>query len=196
MLLGTAVFVAWLFTDHDALEIAGLLVIYGGIAIFLAGIASLFVFVSRAREAGTAYRKSAALALAVLLLNFPLCATYVSVAFAMESAHLVTVVNRADVPIEALTFVDPSETIFRAAFIGPGEVHLACLDFSGEGAVEYSLTVYGETRAGILVGYLAAPLGSRATLRVSQALNVEASEEFRRISLADFVRVCVTGWRS
>ncbi len=196
ILLGTAIFVAWLFTDLDALEIIGLLFIYGGIVLFAAGIVSLFVFVSRARKGRISYRKSTNLALAVLVLNFPLCAAYISIAFAMESAHVVTVVNRAGMPIEALTLTDPAGRQFRVGTVEPGQVRHACLDFSGEGAVQFSLNVDGETRAGTLIGYLADPLGSHATLRLSEELTAQANEEFRRISLADFLRYCLPGWQT
>ncbi len=196
MVLGTAIFAAWLFTDLDALEIIGLLFIYGGIVLFAAGIASLLIFVSRARKGGIAYRRPTTLALAVLILNVPLCAAYISIAFAMESAHVVTVVNRAGMPIESLTLTDPAGRQFRIGTVGPGQVRHACLDFSGEGAVQFSLNVDGEARAGTLIGYLADPLGSSATLRLSAELTLQASEEFRRVSLADFLRYCVPGWRT
>jgi len=193
MLLGTAIFAAWLFTDYDALEIIGLLFIYGGIVLFVAGIVSLLVFVSRARMGGIAYRTPTTVALALLILNFPLCVAYVSIAFAMESAHVVTVVNRTDIPIEALTLTDPIGRQFRVGTVAPGQVHHACPEFSGEGAVQFSLIVDGETRAGTLIGYLADPLGSHATLLVSKELTAKASEDFRRISLADFLSFCVRG---
>ena len=193
MLLGTAIFAAWLFTDLDALEIIGLLFIYGSIVLFAVGIISLLVFVSRARKGGSAYRIPATLALTVLVLNFPLCAAYISIAFAMESAHVVTVVNRAGMPIEALTLTDPAGRQFRFGTVGPGQARHACLDFSGEGAVQFSLDVDGETRAGTLIGYLADPLGSHATVHLSEELTAQASEEFHRISLADFLRYCVPG---
>jgi hypothetical protein len=196
MVLGTAIFAAWLFTDLDALEIIGLLFIYGGIVLFAAGIGSLLIFVSRARKGGIAYRRPTTLALAVLILNVPLCAAYISIAFAMESAHVVTVVNRAGMPIESLTLTDPAGRQFRIGTVGPGQVRHACLDFSGEGAVQFSLNVDGEARAGTLIGYLADPLGSSATLRLSAELTLQASEEFRRVSLADFLRYCVPGWRT
>lgn len=196
MLLGTAIFAAWLLTDLDALEIIGVLFIYGGIVLFAAGVVSLLVFVSRARKGGIAYRTPTTLALAVLILNFPLCAAYVSIAFAMESAHVVTAVNRAGMPIEALTLTDPAGRRFRVGIVGPRQVRRACLDFSGEGAVQFSLNVDGKTRAGTLIGYLADPLGSYATLRLSEELTAQASEESRRISLADFLRYCVLGWRT
>jgi hypothetical protein len=196
MVLGTAIFAVWLFTDLDALEIIGLLFIYGGIVLFAAGIGSLLIFVSRARKGGIAYRRPTTLALAVLILNVPLCAAYISIAFAMESAHIVTVVNRAGMPIESLTLTDPAGRQFRIGTVGPGQVRHACLDFSGEGAVQFSLNVDGEARAGTLIGYLADPLGSSATLHLSAELTLQASEEFRRVSLADFLRYCVPGWRT
>ncbi len=59
-----------------------------------------------------------------------------------------------------------------------------------------SLNIDGETRAGTLIGYLADPLGNHATLRLSEELTAQASEEFRRISLADFLRYCVPGWQT
>jgi hypothetical protein len=75
-------------------------------------------------------------------------------------------------------------------------VQIALNALLGEGAVQFSLNVDGETRAGTLIGYLADPLGSHATLRLSEELTAQASEEFRRISLADFLRYCVPGWQT
>jgi hypothetical protein len=196
MFLGSAVFAAWLFTDLDALEIIGLILIYSGIVPFAVGIVSLVMFIFRARKGGIAHRIPAAVAFAVLLLNFPLCAAYIFIAFAMESAHVVTVVNRADMPIESLSLTDPTGRQFQAGTIGPGQLRHTCLDFSGEGAVRFSLNVNGEARAGTLIGYLADPLGSHATLRLSEELAVQASEEFRRISFANFLRYCVPGWQT
>jgi hypothetical protein len=193
MALGSAVFAAWLFTDLDALEIIGVLFIYGGIFLFAVGIAALLIFVSRARKGGIAYRRAATLALVILVLNFPLCAAYVAIAFAMESAHVVIVENRAGMTIEDLTLRDPTGRQFQIGSVGPGQTRQVCLDFSGEGAVEFSFNVDGRPHAGTLIGYLADPLGSRAILRLPEDLRAETSEEFRRISLADFFRTCVLG---
>ena len=193
MMVGTAIFAAWLFTDLDALEIIGLFFIYGGIGLFAAGIASLLVFVSRARKHGIAHRRPTTVALVVLVLNFPLCVAYVSIAFTMETAHLVTVANRSITPIEALIVTDPTGQQFQIETIGPGEVRHACFDLSGEGAVQFTFNVDGETRAGTLIGYLAAPIGSSATLVLSEDLTARANEEFRRISVADFLRHCALG---
>jgi len=193
MALGSAIFAAWLFTDLDALEIIGVLFIYGGIFLFAVGIAALLIFVSRARRGGVVYRKPATLALVVLVANFPLCAVYVAIAFAMESAHVVAVENRAGMVMEDLGLRDPTGRQFRVGSVGPGQTRQVCLDLSGEGAVEFSFNVDGRPYAGILIGYLADPLGSRATLRLAEDLSVETSEEFRRISLADFLRTCVLG---
>ncbi len=193
MILGTAIFAAWLFTDLDALEIIGILFIYVGVALFVIGIISLLVFVSRSRSRGILHRKSTTWALTVLFLNFPLCAAYVSIAFAMESTNAVTVVNRAALPIEGLILTDPAGRQFRIGTVGPGELRHACLDFSGEGAVQFAFNVDGQTRAGTLIGYLSDPLGSNATLDLSEDLTAKASEEFRRISAADFFRHCVLG---
>jgi hypothetical protein len=190
---GKGHFAAWLFTDHDTPEIFGLLFIYSGIVVFVAGIVSLRGFISRARQRGISYQTPTTVALAILVLNFPPCAAYISFAFAMESAHVVTVVNRTGMPIEALTLTDPAGRQFRVETVGPGRVHHACPDFSGEGAVQFSLNVDYETRAGTLIGYLADPLGSHGTLRVSEELTAQVSEEFRRISLADFLDYCVLG---
>jgi len=193
MLLGTAIFAAWLVTDHGSLEIAGLLLIYGGILLLGAGLVSLRLYLSHARRGGIAGRRPAVWALALLLANLPLCAAYVFIAFAMESAHHVTLVNRASKSIEALVLTDPTGRRFPVGTIGPGQVRQVCPDFSGEGAVEFSLTIDGESRTGTLIGYLADPLGSRSTLLLTKVNTTEASETFERISLVEFLRHCVIG---
>jgi len=191
MALGTAVFIAWLFTDDDALELIGLAVIFGGVVLVVAGIVSLCFFVSRARRDGRSYRTPTAVALATLAANFPLCGVYVAFAFTTESAHLVTVDNQAGQPVTALVVTDPTGRQFQLDSVAPRQVAHACLGFSGEGAVEFAFNIGGETRSGILIGYLADPIGLQATLHVSESLTVEASERFHRIALAEFLELCV-----
>ena len=192
-LLGTAIFAAWLVTDHGWLEIAGLLLIYGGILLVLAGLVSLRLYLSHARRGGIASRRPAVWALALLLANLPLCAAYVSIAFAMESAHHVTFVNRASAPVEDLVLTDPTGRRFAIETIGSGLTRHDCPDFSGEGAVEFSFNIEGESRTGTIIGYLADPLGSRSTLWLTEDRTTETSETFERISAAEFLCHCVLG---
>lgn len=193
MILGTAIFVAWLITDSDVLEIIGLLLVYGGVALLALGLVCLLAFVSRARKAGIAYRRARNWALVVLFLNFPLCAATIFLAFAMESANVVTLVNNAAVPIEAMILSDPQGRQFHVGSIQPGQDHQACFGFAGEGAVRFSFNAQGTPHAGILIGYLAGPLGSRATLTLSRDMTVETDEQFHRISLTEYLRSCVPG---
>ncbi len=193
MTAGTAIFVAWLLTDLDVLEILGMVLICIGIALVVLGIVGLAIFISRARNEGLPYGKPVCLGAALLFLNFPLCAAFVSIAFAMESAHVVTVVDRATAPIEDLTFTDPAGQQHQIEPIRPGEVYHACIDFSGEGAVQYSFTVDGQMHTGTLIGYLSDPLGSNTTLDISDDLTAKASAEFQRISAASFFQHCILG---
>ncbi|MDX1402349.1 MAG: hypothetical protein R3245_10535 [Kiloniellales bacterium] len=193
IVLGTAIFAAWLRNDSDVLEVIGLLTIFGGVVVVAIGIVCLVTFGIKAREKATVNRTGTTAAVAVLALNFPLCAFYVYIAFAMESAYLVTVVNRSDLSIENLMLTDPRGHRFQASSVGPGRVHRLCPHFSGEGAVNYSFELDGEVRTGILIGYLADPIGSQTVLRLSEALTAEADEKFDRISLSDFLRYCVGG---
>ena len=126
MILGTAIFVAWLITDSDVLEIIGLLLVYGGVALLALGLVCLLAFVSRARKAGIAYRRARNWALVVLFLNFPLCAATIFLAFAMESAHHVTLVNRASAPVEDLVLTDPTGRRFAIGTIGSGLSRHVC----------------------------------------------------------------------
>ena len=195
-LTGTAIFAAWLVTDHDTLELAGLLLIYGGILLVLAGLVSLRLYLSHARRAGIAGRRSAFWALAFLLANLPLCAAYVSIAFAMESAHHITLANRASAPIEDLVLTDPTGRRFAIGNVGPGLTLHLCPDFSGEGAVAFSFSIEGEGRSGTLIGYLADPLGSRSSLLLTEDRATKTGETFERISLSEFLHHCVLGNRS
>lgn len=193
MVLGSAVFAAWLETDSDSLEIVGIVAIYLGLPLFAVGVVALVVFTAAARKSEIAYRRSTAIALIILVANFPLCVVYVSLAFAMESAHLVTIDNGADVGVGELILSDPAGRQFPVGTVPPGEIRHACLDLAGEGVVRFAFTIDGETREGVLIGYLAAPLGSHATLRVSVERTVSASETFSRISLPGFLRYCLFG---
>ncbi len=193
IILGSVIFAAWLIDDLDSLEMIGLGVIYVGVLLFTVGTIALVIFTTYASRAGIAHRRSTAIALIILVANFPLCVAFVSLAFAIESAHLVTIENGADVEIKALALGGPSGRSFEVGFVAPGQVRNTCPDFTGEGAVIYSFTIDGETREAVLIGYLAAPLGSRATLRVAEDLSVRTEEEFQRISFPDYLSHCLFG---
>jgi hypothetical protein len=193
--LGTADFVAWLATDLDMLELIGGWIIWRGLLVFAVGIIGLLVFVSCARGRGVPYRRRATWSLLALFVNIPLCFLYVFVAFSMESAITVTITNHAHVSIENLVIKGPNREQVEIRTVRAGEIRHSCPDLKGEGAVEYSLSVDGQPRSGVVIGYMSSPIGRHATLDLLPDLTVRNDESFGRISAADYLRYCVLGYR-
>lgn len=190
MVLGTAVFAVWLATDIAELEIAGIFIIQGGLILFAIGFISLLVFINSAMKDSEPFMGRSALCAVVLLLNFPLCVGYLLIAFAMENANVVTVVNESAKPVTDLVLSDPSGRKYPIAPILPGASRTACYAFSGEGSVQYAFTNDGTPQQGQLIGYITSGLGSHGTLRLSKDDEAAATEDTNRVSATDFFKFC------
>lgn len=190
LLLGTVTFVTWVWTNLFALIFVGLVVVYGGLALFAAGLVCLYVYTRKARRAAVWYRRGLAVAGGVLLLNFPVCAAYLFITFDVLSVTLVTVENRYEQPIRDLVLQDYAGNVHRIGSVLPGDMTKACLRLDGEGAVTYTLTRDGAELSGDLIGYLTWG-GSHARLTLLRYGAVDAQPGLDRISGADFVRHCI-----
>lgn len=190
LLVGTITFGAWLATDLDELELFGITVIVGGLILFVIGLVALDRFATNGKRIEVTYKKPAAIAAAILLLNFPVALAYMAVAASMENSFFVTIESDFPEPIRDLVLTDPRGTGFRLEEIEPGSARSACYDFSGEGEVLYSMALGDDTQNGVLIGYITSNMGHRTELHLTEYGRIEISESYHRISLGELLQFC------
>ena len=191
LLLGTATFFWWLITGVHEILLVGYYVILGGIALFLAGMVCVFVYVLKARRAQSRYKRAAVVSVTVLLLNFFVCAGYLLLAVGMMTTYIVIVTNDYREPIRDLVLKDPADGVYGISTVQPGAIAEACFRFKGEGAVTYAMTSRGSAQTGELVGYVTSGSGGTAKLSLSQDGLVQTEDQVFRVSAGDYIRVCL-----
>lgn len=181
----------WLALDADWLVVAGLLTVYAGLVLFAIGFLCLILSTSLKSAERRPTRREIWVAGAALGANFPVAAAYMTFAYALLSANFVTVNNAAKAALSEVTFIDSTGKAHAMPDVPNNAIHSDCLDFSGEGEVVYTMRLGGQQRAGILIYYLATPLGSQATVQVSETGILSANQQTGRLAVAAFLRHCL-----
>ena len=190
LVAGTAVFLAWIATDHAWLVGVGSLVATSGAILVLAGLAALTLDMRRARSAGRRrWHARTVVVLALLLSNIAAFLLYAATALAMIDADLVTLTNSGATPIGPIEITDPSGQALGIGHLAAGETRQICTTFKGEGAVTMRVERNGNAETLILVGYTTELLGSRVTADL--AAGSAPREEVHRISGAEFLGICL-----
>jgi hypothetical protein len=161
LVVGTAIFVAWLFTRADWLEIAGFITIFAGIGAVGIGTICLVVYIERSWRSREIERRrlvwQAVGTGALLLANFPAAAGAVVGAELIETCYTVTFTNQSDVTLESarvqgggvnvsLGDVAPGATVKISFWVGQdGELVLT----GKHGAAKVEATVEGYVTNGL-----------------------------------------------
>jgi hypothetical protein len=168
LMVGTTVFVLWLLTNYRSLQGVGLFTIVGGFLLFLVGALCLVLDAGRSLPAADRNRRRwKRLGVALLLLtNFPAAFVFIGVAARIEFSVSITVQNVGTAPIESFVVIAPGVR----KELGPipaGAERFVRFQPTGDGAVEYTMTLAGETSSGTLIDYVSAGMGDRCTVLVS-----------------------------
>jgi hypothetical protein len=162
LLLGTAIFVAWLVARWNWLMIAGAVVLYGGLAVVAAGVTSLALSCWMAfRTPGVPRRRVWASTLScggLLLANFLAAGGIIWVVIAIATRYTVVVHNSSQQRLDSVRvfgggcdasygFLPPGATARRSFWIRQDGV-LVFRASSGEDALEQTIDDYVTTNSG------------------------------------------------
>ena len=151
MAVGTGVFVTWLVTRSNSLPIIGLFTIMGGGFLFVVGVATLVKYLVDSRSRPVRHwLVRGALAATILLANFPLACTYMSLA----QRHTVVVTNKTSTTIDQVVLSDPIGKQWKKGPIAPGASVTFHLHSKGEGSVDFTATSSGRTVKGTAIGFI------------------------------------------
>jgi len=156
LVVGIAIFVAWIFTRAGWLMVAGVFTIYAGLCSVGIGAICLVVYVWRSWRSGEIKHRSlvwqAVGTAALLLANFPAGVSVVMGAILIETRYTVTLTNQSDVPLKSAEVcgggvdvrfgdVAPGATVVRSFWIkADGELVLTAIH--GSNKVETTVEGY------------------------------------------------------
>ena len=176
LVVGVAIFVAWYATRAPWLVDAGLFNIGAGLLVVCVGLLCLMAYVLRARASRTpGWKGRAAVAVLVVLANFPAAAALVVLADHIASSYVVVVENRSSWAITDLVFLSDGHT-YAFGTVPTRSNREDAFRFPGERELRYSLSLNGQPRSDILDGYVAG-WGNKATLHISESGNVAVRHE-------------------
>lgn len=171
LLLGVGIFLLWLATRRDALAIAGIYLIYLGLALFVVGLAALAVYgrkASRSREISRGkLLGNLATALVLLLANFPVAWGIIGGVVAIESRYLVVVHNESSRPLSQVRVSGGGASV--AIFsIPPNDSTERSLWFQSDGELKFEAALEGRKLTQTIEGYVTHGGSGRADVFVGE----------------------------
>ncbi len=166
---GIFIFLAWLPTRSDWLEIAGIVNLYIGLALFFIGVICLSIYFYTARKKSVVgYWKKSIIALAILLANIPVATAIISTVIYMESAITVTIENQSSTIIEEISISEHGH-IYEFGSVLPNERLEKKFHFQSEGSVHYSFKRNGSKFEGIFIGYVSGGFGADVKMLITKS---------------------------
>jgi hypothetical protein len=164
LVLGTTVFVTWLATGWGWWERAWLWTILAGLGFFVAGVIGV---VRHFRQAPNSSWKHPVLAMALLLLNFPIGALYVWMVIDIAQRYTLTVQNHSRETIDSLVVTGGGIQPVELGPIPTGTERQKRLHFTQDGKVEFRARQGAQEHRGMLEGSAGPGSGGQRTVRVS-----------------------------
>jgi hypothetical protein len=174
---GILIFLCWLVTRAHWLEIAGAVTLYAGFAVFFIGVICLAVYFFKARKNGVAgYWKKCILALAVLLVNFPVAATIIGTVRYVTSISTVIIENQSSIKVEDFLLSEQGHVYDIGSVLPNGKLEKK-FHFKSEGSVHYSFTRGGAKYEGVMFGYVTGGMGNTSIMVITESGKVKVDEK-------------------
>lgn len=159
LLTGLGVYAAWLVTDNPNLMLLGVFLLPLCMLFLIIGCVSLFLAARSFKKSETPQRvRKIMLATACLLINFPVAISIMIHADYRTSFFEIKIFNQTQQTLNDIVIIDPQGTAQTLPAVLPGETVAHDLSLRGEGSVYYRMTLSGESREGILIGYITSDL--------------------------------------
>ena len=165
--LGILTFAAWLVTRWPWLMMAGVGVLWLGLAAFAIGATALARYFFSSRESGSVPRAAAGLrtlaAGALLLANFPIAIGIMAAVITVETTYGVTVVNASGGVVDEVRLFGGGQDVSLGS-IAAGERSRARLRFREDGILEIQVFRGAASETEMIDGYVTPGLGGRITV--------------------------------
>jgi hypothetical protein len=180
LIVGTSIFVLWLFTRWEWLKLAGAGTLVAGALSCLAGVVLLSWSYALARERPELTHAQAILAtlcgIALLLVNFPAAAGILYAVEVIESAYVVEVQNQSAQPLDSVRVYGGGCDISLGS-IQPHGTARRTFWIKGDGTLAIQVRRASNTAEATVEGYATNGLGGHSIVSVSPSLSISVREE-------------------
>ena len=174
---GILIFLCWLVTRDNRLEMMGAYTISVGLGLFIVGIFCLTIYVIQSRNNGAVgYWKRSILSLVILVSNFPVAVAIFGAVIYVISISTVTIENRTKTKIKELVLSERNH-VYNIGIVLPNEKLEKNYRFQSEGAVHYSFIRDQNKYEGIMFGYVTGGIGSEAIMLVTESGEVNIDQK-------------------
>jgi hypothetical protein len=168
LVIGVSIFVLWLLTRWEILEILGAFTIYGGIISVILAFVALIGYIIAAVKAKAGLKKvalHAVIVLAAIIINFPAAMVCVLGVDYISSIYVLTIENRTTFAIQQVTISGGGFT-WNIGPIMPGDKGHIEFHIAFEGSLLFSAISNGNKIDGVLEGYVTSGLRIQRTLTI------------------------------
>ncbi|MFN3827984.1 MAG: hypothetical protein ACK4NR_10220 [Micavibrio sp.] len=159
LLIGLAVYVAWLITGDENLVLLGVFLLPLCMLFFMIGLIALpFIARSLKKKQDPQAKKKTIILMACLMLNFPVAFGIMWHVDYSYSFYQISVTNQSDEDITTLRITDPAGRTQNFPKILANETQTKKMSLRGEGSVDYKITLSSGTQQGTLIGYITSDL--------------------------------------
>ena len=170
LLFGVSIFLLWLVTRWDWLEMAGVFTLFGGVALFLVGAIALARFCWRSHRSPERPQKRLWLSTlgcaALLLSNFPIAGGIIATVIAITTLHTVVIHNASQQSLTGVrVFGGGCEEDFGS--IPPGGIVRRSFWIQHDGTLEFCAVSGATTHTKTIDGYVTKRIGGHATVTIN-----------------------------
>ncbi len=170
LVVGVTVFLAWLLTKWKWLMLAGILTIYGGLAMVAVGAVSIIVFVWKSLRTGRTPRQQVARHAftvgGLLLLNFAVAAVIVASVIYIETQYVVTVINDSSVEVRSFVVSGGGVTI-DVGTLSPGSEARRVFFIKQDGTLKGEGIQDNRRIEGVIEGYVTGGIGGNKLVKIT-----------------------------
>ena len=165
---GTLVFALWWLIRAEWLVMLGLFILLSGLVLFVFGLIAVTIyFVQSHKQQLPGYRPRAAIALAILLVNFPVATGIIYGVEHLLSFSTVIIDNQSSFFIDDITLQQRDKQYRLGALAANSKLEKA-IPFKYQASVNYSFNRNSQMAEGILFGYITGMGGQVARITIAR----------------------------
>ncbi len=175
--IGTVVYISWFILRYEWLMLAGMFTLFSGFALFGAGIICISIYFYKAKANSLpGYKRKSIITTAILLVNLPVAAVMLVLAYHEISSSNITIANVSKYTIKNLYLTDGLRRYYIDNIPAQDSRSRSIL-FEIEGEILYNYSINGKYHTGIIIGYVTSGMGATVVMTITESGSAEVHEK-------------------
>ncbi len=182
LVFGIFIFVMWVYTRYEFLEMMGFFNIFAGIICVLVAFVCMLVCTVMQIKEKTSLKKlflKTFLVILIILSNFPAAGAFLGCVSFLVKPYTLYVANHSNSVVDDIMFTGPGDES-KIEHMEPNKIFVLHLSFKGQGELKYSFKINAEAPlAGIVDNYVSNGSNGRSSLlRINQNGQIDLFTDF------------------